>query len=85
MPWQTQAYYDGQRKTLRPGTYLRLHENRWATAEEIFITPEMWNPGSLRPSSQHSARRVLPVWPSVKASNWKLPVFGSIFLLAHSV
>ena len=44
MPRQTQAYYDSQRKTLRPGTYLRLHENRWATAEEIFITPEMWDP-----------------------------------------
>ena len=44
MPWQTQAYYDSQRKTLRPGTYLRLHENRWATAEEVFITPEMWDP-----------------------------------------
>jgi phage terminase large subunit-like protein len=44
MPWQTQTYYDSQRKTLRPGTYLRLHENRWATAEEVFITPEMWDP-----------------------------------------
>ncbi len=27
MPWQTQAYYDSQRRTLRPGTYLRLHES----------------------------------------------------------
>jgi phage terminase large subunit-like protein len=44
MPWQTQAYYATQKKTLRPGTYLRLHENRWATAEEMFITPEMWDP-----------------------------------------
>jgi hypothetical protein len=44
MPWQTQTYYDSQRKTLRPRTYLRLHENRWATAEEVFITPEMWDP-----------------------------------------
>jgi len=40
MPWQTQAYYDSQRRTLRPGTYLRLHENRWATAESTFITPD---------------------------------------------
>ncbi len=44
MPWQTQAYYDSQKKTLRPGTYLRLHRNRWTTAEEIFITGEMWDP-----------------------------------------
>ena len=44
MPWQTQTYYDSQKKTLRPGTYLRLHRNQWATAEETFITPEMWDP-----------------------------------------
>ena len=44
MEWQTQAYYDSQKKTLRPGTYLRLHRNQWAVAEETFITPEMWDP-----------------------------------------
>ncbi|HZI86681.1 MAG TPA: hypothetical protein VFD48_07585 [Pyrinomonadaceae bacterium] len=25
MPWQTKAYYQSQKNTLRPGTYLRLH------------------------------------------------------------
>jgi phage terminase large subunit-like protein len=44
MPWQTEAYYSSQKRTLHPGTYLRLHENKWATAEEIFITGEMWDP-----------------------------------------
>lgn len=44
MPWQTEGYYVSQKKTLRPGTYPRLHENKWATVEEIFITPEMWDP-----------------------------------------
>jgi phage terminase large subunit-like protein len=44
MPWQTEEYYQSQKKTLRPGTFLRLHRNQWATAEEIFITPEMWDP-----------------------------------------
>jgi hypothetical protein len=44
MPWQTPAYYASQKKNLRPGTYLRLHENRWASAEQIFITPELWDP-----------------------------------------
>jgi phage terminase large subunit-like protein len=29
---------------LRPGAYLRFHRNQWATAEETFITPEMWDP-----------------------------------------
>jgi hypothetical protein len=44
MPWQTQEYYDSQKKTLRPGTYLRLHQNQWAGSEQTFITPEMWDP-----------------------------------------
>ena len=43
MAWQTPAYYAAQRRTLRPNTYLRLHENRWTTGESAFITPEMWD------------------------------------------
>jgi hypothetical protein len=37
MPWQTQSYYDSQRKTLRPATYLRLHRNQWVSSESRFI------------------------------------------------
>jgi phage terminase large subunit-like protein len=44
MPWQTKEYYDSQKRTLRPGAYLRFHQNQWATAEEAFITAEMWDP-----------------------------------------
>ena len=44
MPWQTPAYYESQKRNLRSGTYLRLHENRWASAESAFITPELWDP-----------------------------------------
>lgn len=44
MPWQTAAYYGTQRRTLRPGTYLRLHENRWTSAASTFLTPELWDP-----------------------------------------
>lgn len=44
MPWQTPARYASQRRTLRPGTYLRLHENRWASAVTAFITGEMRDP-----------------------------------------
>ncbi len=44
MPWQTPHYYEAQRRALRPGTYLRLHENRWTTAASTFITPELWDP-----------------------------------------
>jgi phage terminase large subunit-like protein len=53
MPWQTPGYYASQKKNLRPGTYLRLHENRWTTAENIFITGELWDPcvdASLHPT-----------------------------------
>lgn len=43
MPWQTEEYRASQRRTLRPNTYLRLHENRWTSAESAFITPEAYD------------------------------------------
>lgn len=43
-PWQTPDYYQSQKKTLRPGTYICLHQNQWASAEEVFITAELWDP-----------------------------------------
>ena len=43
LPWQDATYYEAQRRTLRPGTFLRLHENRWAASESVFITPELWD------------------------------------------
>jgi hypothetical protein len=42
--WQTSAYYASQKHSLRPSAYLRFHENRWSTSEEVFITPELWDP-----------------------------------------
>lgn len=44
MEWQTPEYYASQKKSLRPGTYARLHENKWVTATSIFLTPEIWDP-----------------------------------------
>jgi len=43
MPWQTPAYYRAQKRSLRPSTYARFHENRWVAAESVFITPELWD------------------------------------------
>ncbi len=43
MPWQTPEYYVAQRRTLRPATFLRLHENRWTAAESVFLTPDLWD------------------------------------------
>lgn len=42
-PWQTATYYEQQRRSLRPNTFIRLHENRWVTAEATFITDRLWN------------------------------------------
>jgi phage terminase large subunit-like protein len=44
MRWQTPSYYASQKRTLRAGTYLRIHENKWASAEEIFIPAALWDP-----------------------------------------
>ena len=37
MVWQTPEYYDSQRRTLRPGTFQRLHQNQWVSSENSFI------------------------------------------------
>ena len=37
MPWQTEAYYASQARTLRPATYQRLHRNMWVSSESRFI------------------------------------------------
>ncbi len=37
------AYYEEQRRSLRPGTYNRLHLNQWQAGEEAFITAEKWD------------------------------------------
>ena len=47
MPWQigpaADAYYAEQREQLRPGQYLRLHENRWTAGTEAFVSAEEWD------------------------------------------
>lgn len=42
-PAERAAYYEEQRESLRPGTYARLHENKWQTGEEAFLTAEDWD------------------------------------------
>ncbi len=43
MPWQTQKYYNQQRKTLRPNAFRRLHQNEWVSATTSFISADMWD------------------------------------------
>lgn len=42
-PDEMAAYYLEQAATLRPGTFARLHENRWQLGEEAFITAADWD------------------------------------------
>jgi phage terminase large subunit-like protein len=65
MPWQTPQYYAGQHSSLRPNAYLRLHENRWVTGTEQFLTEALWNAcvdPALRPVIQ---RPTFPVYGGV--------------------
>ena len=43
MPWQTPEYLAARQRDQRPNTYLRQYENRWVTAESVFITEELWD------------------------------------------
>ena len=43
MPWQTDAYYIEQEKSLRPAAYIRLHMNQWVTTHEEFIPVAWWD------------------------------------------
>ena len=43
MFWQTEEYYSSQRTSLRPNTYLRLHENRWVSSESGLFDMDRWD------------------------------------------
>ncbi len=43
MSWQTEEYYEEQRNTLRPSSFVRLHENRWTTSETVFLNAVLWD------------------------------------------
>ena len=40
--WITPEYLQSQKGRLRPNTYIRLHENRWASGLSQFISGELW-------------------------------------------
>lgn len=42
-PWQTEAYYDRQRASLRPNAFLRMHGNEWVSTEEAFVEIGWWD------------------------------------------
>src|SRR5262245_23347606 len=42
-PWQDEAYYESQRRILRPTQFQRLHRNEWVSSESSFITAELYD------------------------------------------
>jgi phage terminase large subunit-like protein len=62
LPSQSDAYYTAQRAELRPGTYLRLHENRWTTAETRFLEPAQVDACIDREQVMLGPWPVLPIW-----------------------
>jgi phage terminase large subunit-like protein len=67
-PWQTESYYAEQRRTLRPNAYARLHENRWVTGTEQFITEALWD-GCVDPDATPLLpRKDCPLYVGVDAS-----------------
>lgn len=43
MSWQTEEYYESQRRALRPATFARLRRNEWTSSECRFIEPEVYD------------------------------------------
>jgi phage terminase large subunit-like protein len=42
-PADRESYYEEQRATLRPGTFSRLHLNKWQSGSESYVTAEDWD------------------------------------------
>jgi hypothetical protein len=45
--WQTQAWLDEQRRSLRPNQYLRQIENRFVGSESTFVDMAAWDVASI--------------------------------------
>ena len=62
LPAQSDAYYAQQKAELRPGTYLRLHENRWTTTETRFLEPAQVEACIDRDQLMRGPWPALPIW-----------------------
>jgi len=61
-PWQTPQYYAAEKASLRPSTYLRLHQNQWTTSEERFLTPLQVEPIFEKDLTPQQPNRKLPLY-----------------------
>jgi phage terminase large subunit-like protein len=67
-PWQTEAWREAMRATLRPNAYLRLIENRFVGSESTFIPIEWWDRCCSDQVRPLISDRSLPIWVGVDAS-----------------
>jgi phage terminase large subunit-like protein len=67
-PWQTQAWIDEQRRSLRPNQYLRQVENRWVDSEAAFIDLAKWDACVDPDARPFVFDESLPIWVGVDAS-----------------
>jgi phage terminase large subunit-like protein len=67
-PWQTTAWREEMRQSLRPNAFLRLIENRFVGSESSFIPIEWWDACCSDRVRPLIADRSLPVWIGVDAS-----------------
>ena len=65
-PWQTEAWLEQMRSSLRPNAYLRMIENRFVSSEENFVDMAWWD--ACTTTLPVVADRSLPVWLAVDAS-----------------
>jgi len=70
VPWvEGTNYLEHQRKILSPSSYLRFHENQWASAISTFTTPEILDrcfDRTLRPTAPEGTRIVVAIDCGVK-------------------
>ncbi len=67
-PWQTQAWLDEQRRSLRPNQYLRMIENRFVTSEGSFVDMAHWDACTDPQATPIITDPELPIFIGVDAS-----------------
>src|SRR5262245_42773328 len=67
-PWQTDAWRDQMKKSLRPNQYARMNENRWVSTESSFIEMS-WFDECVDPARRMQvAAPELPIYVGIDAS-----------------
>jgi phage terminase large subunit-like protein len=67
-PWQTEAWVEQMRETMRPNAFLRLIENRWVSSDSTFVDLE-WYDACVDPDAKPLLLdHQLAVWVGVDAS-----------------